>query len=336
MGVTIRDVGNLAGVSQATAARVLGGYGAASPAVRAKVEDAARTLGYVPNSIARALASGFTHAVGLVVGDIENPFFAAAARGMSDVLEGQGHTVLLTNSDEDLDRERIAVEALRARQVDALVVVPSATGPLPHLSGAAAAAPLVLLDRAVRGLGVDAVTVDNHGGAKLAVEHLIEHGHRRIGLVSDVPTISSSSERIEGYRDALGSVGIKPDEHLISLGGATKDDGYRATRRLLESDERPTALFTANNFMTLGAMLALADLGLRVPDDISLVGFDDLEWTTLVSPPLTVVSQPALEMGMFAAERVLTRLAGGGGRPRRFKLDTKLITRASCASIERP
>ncbi len=333
MAVTIRDVGELAGVSQATAARVLGGYGPASPAVRAKVEAAAERLGYVPNSVARALASGLTHAVGLVVGDIENPFFGAAARSMSDALEERGHTVLLTNSDEDLDRERRAVETLRARQVDALVVAPSANGTTPHLTAAAAAAPLVLLDRVVRGLRADSVTVDNRGGARMAVEHLIEHGHRRIGLVSDHPSISSSAERIEGYRDALGTVSIKPDGHLISLGGATRDDGYRAARLLLEAPDRPTALFTANNFMTVGAMLALSDLGLHVPDDISLVGFDDLEWTTLVDPPLTVVAQPASELGLVAAERVLARIAGGGGRPRRFKLETKLITRASCRSV---
>jgi LacI family transcriptional regulator len=283
MAVTIRDVGQLAGVSQATAARVLGGYGPASPTVRAKVEAAAERLGYVPNSVARALASGLTHAVGLVVGDIENPFFGAAARSMSDALEERGHTVLLTNSDEDVDRERRAVETLRARQVDALVVAPSASGPLPHLAAAAAAAPLVLQDRVVRGVRADSVTVDNRGGARMAVEHLIEHGHRRIGLVSDNPSISSSAERIEGYRDALGTVGIEPDGHLMSLGGATRDDGYRAARRLLEAPDRPTALFTANNFMTVGAMLALSDLGLHVPDDISLVGFDDLEWTILRS-----------------------------------------------------
>jgi LacI family transcriptional regulator len=332
VAVTIRDVGKLAGVSQATAARVLGGYGPASPTVREKVEVAAARLGYVPNSVARALASGLTRAVGLVVGDIENPFFGAAARSMSDALEEHGHTVLLTNSDEDLDRERRAVETLRARQVDALVVVSSANGPLPHLT-AAAAAPLVLLDRTVRALRADSVTVDNRGGARMAVEHLVEHGHRRIGLVSDTPSISSSAERIEGYRDALAAVGIKPGGHLMSLGGATRSDGYRAARRLLEAPDRPTALFTANNFMTVGAMLALADLGLRVPDDISLVGFDDLEWTTLVDPPLTVVAQPASELGVVAADRVLARLAGGGGRPRRFKLGTTLIVRASCGPV---
>jgi LacI family transcriptional regulator len=305
-----------------------------SAAVRGKVEDAARRLGYVPNSVARALASGMTHAVGLVVGDIENPFFAAAARGMSDVLEEDGHTVLLANSDEDLDRERIAVEALRARQVDALVVVPSSAAAFPHLRAAAAEAPLVLLDRAIRGLGVDSVTVDNHGGAMMAVEHLLGHGHRRIGLVSDEPEISSSAERIDGYRDALAAAGVPVDEHLISLGGPTRSDSYQATRRLLEGPDRPTAIFTANNFMTVGAMHALSDLRLKVPRDISLVGFDDLEWTTLVDPPLTVVAQPATELGAEAARRVLARLSNGGGRPRRIRLDTKLIVRASCASLQ--
>ncbi len=233
MAVTIRDVGAKAGVSQATAARALGGYGHVSASVRDRVQHAARELGYVPNSVARALASGITHAVGLIVGDIENPFFSAVARGMSNVLEESGHTLLLANSDEDVDRERVAIEALRARQV----------------------------------------------------------------------------------------------------GGSTPEEGYRASRRVLEASGRPTALFTANNFMTLGAMRALHDLGLRMPRDVSLVGFDDLEWTTLVDPPLTVVSQPATELGEAAARLVLARLQGVDGRPRRIRLETKLIIRASCASV---
>ncbi len=334
MAVTIRDVGELAGVSQATAARALGGYGHVSAAVHTKVEDAARQLGYVPNSVARALASGMTHAVGLVIGDVENPFFAAAARGMSDVLEEEGHTVLLANSDEDLDRERNAVEALRARQVDALVVVPSSAAPVPHLRAAASEAPLVLLDRTVRGLGVDSVTVDNQGGARQAVDHLIEHGHRRIGFISDGPDISSSAERVDGYREALSAAGIAVDPHLISLGGSTRADGYQAARRLLDREDRPTAVFTANNFMTVGTMHALSDLGLRVPHDISLVAFDDLEWTTLVDPPLTVVAQPTSELGEAAAQRVLARLSGHHGRGRRIRLATKLIVRGSCETLK--
>jgi LacI family transcriptional regulator len=331
VAVTIRDVARRAGVSQATAARALGGYGHVSGAARRRVEAAADALSYVPNSVARALASGVTRAVGLVISDIENPFFAAAARGMSDVLEERGHTVLLTNSDEDLDRERTAIETLRSRRVDALVVVPCSGTPSPHLRAAAAgAAPLVLLDRPVRGLGVDSVTVDNAAGARSAVEHLLSHGHRRIGLVSDKPEITSSAERIHGYREALAAAGLGVDDHLISLGGPTRQDGYLGARRLLEAPDRPTALFTANNLMTVGAMHALRDLGLRIPQDISLVGFDDLEWTTLVDPPLTVVAQSATALGQTAGRRVLARLDGSGGRPRRINLETRLIVRASC------
>ncbi len=234
MAVTIRDVGAKAGVSQATAARALGGYGHVSAAVSSRVRQAALELGYVPNSVARALASGTTHAVGLVVGDIENPFFSAVARGISNVLEDSGHTLLVANSDEDLDRERIAIETLRARQVDSLIVVPSSASASPHLRAAAADAPLVLLDRTIPKLGVDSVTVDNRDGARRAVEHLIGHGHRRIGLVSDEPNISTSAERLAGYRAALAAAGIAADGHLISLGGSTPEEGYRAARRVLE------------------------------------------------------------------------------------------------------
>ena len=220
------------------------------------------------------------------------------------------------------------------RRVDGLLLMPATDRQDYLVAELRAGLPTVFVDRAPRGVDADSVTVDNRGGARMAVEHLMEHGHRRIGLVSDNPSISSSAERIDGYRDALGTVGIQPDGHLMSLGGATRDDGYRAARRLLDAPDRPTALFTANNFMTVGTMLALSDLGLRVPDDISLVGFDDLEWTTLVDPPLTVVAQPASELGVVAAGRVLARIAGAGGRPRRFKLETTLITRASCRSIQ--
>jgi len=330
MAATIREVAQAANVSQATAARALGNYGYVSDEARAQVEEAAKRLGYVPNSVAKALASGETLAVGLVVGDIENPFFAAAARGMTDQVEAHGHGVLLANSDEDLDRERAAVETLLARRVDGLVVVPSSEEPEDHLDLAARAGALVLLDREVTGLGVDSVTADNLGGARTATEHLIGHGHTRIGFVSDSLAISSSAMRLEGYREALEQAGIEFDQDLVSIGGPTAEDGYRASLELLERADRPTALFTANNFMTLGAMHAVRFLGLSVPGDVALVGFDDLEWTTLVDPPVTVVSQPATEIGREAARLLIARLEGDDGPPRQLRLDTELIIRRSC------
>ena len=330
MAVTIRDVARDAGVSQATAARALGGYGYASPAVRGRVRESASRLGYTPNGVARALVSRATHTVGLVVGDIENPFFAAAARCLSDVLEAAGYTVLLANADERADREALAVEALRRRRVDGLAVVPA---PGTRLADVARdGAPLVQLDRYVRGLAADAVLVENAAGAAGAVAHLIGLGHRRIGIVSDTPRISSSSERLHGYRRALAAAGIPADERLVAIAGPTQADGHRAARDLLAGSDRPTALFTANNFMTVGALLAARELGLRIPDQLALVGFDDLDWTALVDPPLTAVSQPVGELGRVAGERLLARIRGDSRPARRLRLPTTLVVRGSCGA----
>jgi len=333
MAVTIRDVARAAGVSPATAARALGGYGHASTAARRKVAESARSLGYRPNAVARALVSRATTTVGLVVGDIENPFFAAAARGLADVLDAHGYTVLLANADEDAERERRAVDALRARQVDGMVVVPApGTAPAHLAEVVAAGVPLVLLDRAVPGVQADSVLVRNAAGAEAAVAHLIGLGHRTIGVVSDLPQITSSAERIAGYRRALRDAGLPAPGGLVSIGGPTQADGEAAARRLLDRPDRPTAVFTANNFMTVGTLRAARSLGLRVPADVALVGFDDLDWTTLVEPPVTVVSQPVAELGRTAGERLLRRLSGDRTPPRRIRLQARLIVRGSCGA----
>jgi LacI family transcriptional regulator len=328
MAVTVKDVARAAGVSQATAARVLGEYGYASDAARARVQESAAQLGYTPNGVARALVSQATQTVGLVVGDIDNPFFAAVARGLSDVVEGEGYTVLLANANEDPELERRAIRALRSRRVDGLVVVPA---PGAEAGVFADGPPLVQLDRTVRGVAADTVMVQNAAGAAGAVDHLIGLGHTRIGMVSDSPQITSSAERISGYRRALRARGLL-DESLISIGGSSQVDGLDAARALLERPDRPTAIFTANNFMTHGALLAARELRLRIPRDLALVGFDDLDWTTLVDPPLTVVSQPVAELGQVAGERLLARIGGEDGPPRRTRLPTRLIVRGSCGA----
>jgi LacI family transcriptional regulator len=331
MARTIRDVALEAGVSQATAARALAGYGYVSPGTRLRVRKAATTIGYRPNVVARSLVSGATKTIGVVVGDIENPFFAGAARGIADVLERDGYTLLLANSDEDLGRERRAVEALHARQVDGLAVVPSSGDDGAHLAAILREGrPVVLLDRPIAGLAADAVLVDNRAGAERAVQHLVSLGHRRIGLVGDSPGIASTRERIEGYREALTAAGIGVDESLISLGGSTIDEGHRLALALLERQDRPSALFTVNNFMTAGALGAVRELDLRIPEQVALVGFDDLDWTTLVDPPITVVAQPVAELGRAVAERLLERLRGDLGPPRELRLRTRLVVRGSC------
>jgi LacI family transcriptional regulator len=302
-----------------------------SDGARRRVRQAAVTIGYRPNAVARSLVSGATKTIGVVVGDIENPFFAGAARGIADVLERDGYTLLLANSDEDLGRERRAVEALHARQVDGLAVVPSSGDDGAHLAAILREGrPVVLLDRPISGLEVDAVLVDNRAGAARAVRHLASLGHRRVGLVGDSPGIASTAERIDGYRAALSVVGATADDALVSLGGSTIDEGHRSALRLLQRPDRPSAIFTVNNFMTAGALRAVRDLGLRMPADVALVGFDDLDWTTLVDPPITVIAQPVAELGRAVAERLLERLGGDTGPVREVRLRTRLVVRGSC------
>ncbi len=333
MGVTVKQVAQAAGVSQATAARALGGYGYVSPTARSAIEFAAQELGYRPHALAQALASSVTRTVGLVVSDIENPFFAAAARGLSDVLEDDGYTILLANSDEDLEREARLVETFWARRVDGLVITPAVGTATPHLKELVqAGVPLVLFDRPARGVKADAVMVDNKGGTRTAVEHLLRLGHRRIGIVSDYPEIPSSAERIQSYRDTLVAAGVPVDESLIALSGPTQADGYQAAKRLFESRRRPSAVFTANNMMSIGTMLALRDLDLVVPSDVAMVGFDDLDWTTLIEPPLTAVRQPVQEIGRQAGERLLARIRGDTSAPRRIRLQTEFVIRGSCGA----
>jgi LacI family transcriptional regulator len=331
MAVTVRDVAKAAGVSQATAARVLGGYGYASSATRDRVAEAAGKLAYTPNGVARALVSRSTLTVGLVVGDIENPFFASAARGISDALDTAGYTVLLANADEDPERGRQALRALRARQVDGLVVVPAPGTRPADLEGPGP--PVVQLDRAVRGLAADAVLAQNGAGSAAAVEHLAGLGHRRVGIVSDSPQIGSTAERIAGYRRGLGRAGLAVDRSLISLGGSTVEDARATARALLRRPHPPSAVFAVNNFMSLGVLLAARDAGLRIPRDLALVGFDDLDWTDIVDPPLTVVTQPVAELGATAARRLLARIGGDAGPPRRIRLPTELIVRGSCGAV---
>ena len=168
--------------------------------------------------------------------------------------------------------------------------------------------PVVQLDRAVRGLAADAVMVENSSGAERAVAHLLGLGHRRIGIVSDTAEISSSAERIAGYRRALRRGGGEVSDDLVAIGGSTQADARAAALQLLDHPDRPTAVFTANNFMTHGVLQAATELELSIPQELALVGFDDLDWTTLVKPPLTVVSQPVSELGRVAAERLLARI----------------------------
>ncbi len=346
---TVADVASAAGVSVATAARALGDYGSVKPATRERVLEAAGRLGYRANTLARSMITGTTRTIGVVLSDIENPFFSQALRGISDIAHRHAHEVVVVNTDERIEIERDAVRVLLERRVDGLVVSPS-DGDGEHLSRAVeGGTPVVLLDRRVRGLAADTVGIDNRAAARDATARLVGLGHRRIALVTgadpsltvqlvhpDVRAVARSTRgttgpRAAGYRDALDEAGLPVDSSLVSADGLRRDDATRATRRLLALPDPPTAIVALDSLLSLGVLRAFADLGVACPRDVSLIGFDDADWAQAVSPPLSVVSQPVSRIGSTAAELLLARIGGADGPVVHRKLSTTYVERASTA-----
>jgi LacI family transcriptional regulator len=333
MKVTIKDVAKIAGVSPATVSRVVGNYGYVSEKNRRRIQAAVQELGYRPNTIARSMVTKSTHTIGFVVTDITNPFFAQLARGVEAVTWQNGYTLILANTDEDLDHERAIISAFQEKWVDAFIVVPASSKKTPHLEEIVHnGIPLVLLDRSVEDLPVDKVMVDNENGAFQAVSHLVRLGHRRIGIIMDNLDITTNTERLNGYLRALRELHIKVDDKLIRSCQFTRQSAYQIITKMSQNSDRPTALFTANNFMTLGAIKAIHDAGLEIPRDIALVGFDDLDWSTLGTTQLTAVSQPVSEMGNIAGQRIIARLKGEKTPPMEIRLKTTFIIRDSSGS----
>ena len=331
---TVQDVARHAGVSVATVSYVLNGTRFVSAGLRERVLAAVRELHYEPNAAARTLRSNRSHTLGLILPDLRNPFFTEVVRGVEDVAEAQGYTVLLANSDEDPQREATHLRVLRAKHVDALIVAPAGS-PYPELEQLVEARfPLVLLDRDLAGLGAPAVMLDNRAAARAAVDHLIRLGHQRVGMIAGRPPISSTVDRQRGYRRALDQAGLPFDEQLVATGGSTIDGGAAAASNLLELPSPPTAIFAANNLMTIGAVMAIEQHGLTIPGDVALVGFDDLPWADVFRPRLTTVAQPLYELGRSAAELVLNQLSGADHRPRRVLLPGTLVVRDSSGAPE--
>lgn len=333
MKVTIVEVAKAAGVSPATVSRVVGNYGYVSEETRRKVQTAVDELGYHPDTIARSMVTKSTRTIGLVVTDITNPFFAQLARGVESVAWQNGYTLILANTDEDSERERAIISALQEKRVDAFIIVPASSRNAPHLDELLkSGAPVVLLDRGVKNLAVDAVMVDNEEGAYQAVTHLIQLGHSRIGIILDNPEITTNQERLAGYERAINDHGLSLEKELIRSCQYTRQSAYELVRAMLQTSVRPTALFTTNNFMTIGAIKAVNEAGLNIPKDIALVGFDDLEWNQVNYPQLTAVAQPVAEMGRLAGQRILARLKGENSPAMEIRLKTRFIVRESCGA----
>jgi DNA-binding LacI/PurR family transcriptional regulator len=331
---TITEVAARARVSIATVSRVFADTGRVSRELRDRVRDAARTLGYQPSRVARSLRVGSTLAVGVVIPDVQNPFFTGVVRGIEEVLLEAGYTLLLANADEEPEREGRMLATLRAEGVAGIVFVPIGRRTSTYGRLARSPFPIVAVDRLPAGLQVDLVTVDNREATRRAIEYLIGLGHRRVALIGGPPHHSTALERREGYELALGRAGLTARPELMPHGDFREPGGYRGMRTLLALRRRPTAVFVANNLMTLGALRALHEAGLAIPDDISLAGFDDMPWATSLNPPLTAVAQPAHEMGAAATELLLARISDPDRPVRHVVLDTRLEIRASCGEVK--
>ncbi|SMB85133.1 LacI family DNA-binding transcriptional regulator [Deinococcus hopiensis] len=326
----IEEVAHLAKVSTATASRALSRPEMVAIATRERVLKAAQDLGYQPNVLARGLRQRETRIIGLIVTDILNPFHALLAKGVQDAAERQGYNVFLFNSDEEPQKERHAIDTLRGHLPRGLIVVP--TSAARENLQAIAHLPMVELDRATGRPGVTTVTVDNVTGACVGTAHLAQLGHTRIGMIVGQLDISTAVERHEGFRKALDTAGVPYRPELVMPGHHREEDGRRAAVHLLSlpASLRPTALFVGNNEMTVGAVLAAQSLGLRIPEDLSIVGFDDSRWAQTMTPPLTVVAQPAYELGMTACHQLLAELDGHDAiSGAHLQLPTELIVRRS-------
>lgn len=326
-----------------TVSRVVNQAKRVAPETRERVEQAIHDLGFVPNALARGLLQGRTHTIALLLTDISNPFFTQIARGVEDVAQRNGYTVIFANSDESPQKESQYVQTLLSRQIDGLIIAPAGSASRPLLDLLIRRKkPVVLIDRLIDGIAVDTVVGDNVGGARILTEHLIALGHHRIALVHASAEISTARERQRGYLEALRLHGIAVDQDLIVEGDFKRAGGAEAARQLLKLpiDRRPTAIFADNNFHAIGVIEVLREAKQHVPRDIAVVCFDDIELASALQPFLTVVAQPARTFGTIAMQFLLDRFTSTEAIPaRRVVLPPELIVRESCGvrlSAQRP
>ena len=313
-----------------TVSRVVNGSERVRPTTRRRVERAMRELAYIPNRAARSLVVNKLGVLALVIPDISNPFFPLLARGAEAAARAAGYTVVLGNSDEEFERENAYLRAVCALRVDGVLLAPSGHRSRESLDLLARQRiPVVLIDRDVEGVPNDVVRGESRRSARVLTEHLIQHGHQRIGLISGPIDISTARERERGFRDALHDGELEVSRSLVRHAPYTRAGGCHAGLSLLSGTERPTAVVTANNFLAFGLLDAARQLGVRVPDELAIVTFDDVEIVT-DSPFFTCAAQPAEAMGRTAVERLIARLGGDESPVCETVLHTDVLIRRSC------
>ena len=336
--VTIRDVAKAAGASVSTISAALNNSDYVSADMRSRIENAIKELKYRPNDLARGLRLQKTHSIAIVVPDLSNNFYIELVRGAKDYSASANYTVLIGDSRDSWEEERNYLDSFHRRRVDGVVRVPA----IDALKGKGKTdlgnLPVVYADRypLTKDRYVGRVGIDNRRAADSATRYLLSLGHRKMGIITGDPSSGTSVDRLEGFLQALRSAGIRPDRSMIHSGHNDMESGHVHTMQLLTRADRPTAIFCTNNMMALGALAAIQEIGLVCPEEISLLGFDDFYWATLLRPRLTVVRQPARELGMIAARMLIDHLEGRPSVPTPTLLATQLMVRDSCCPPKAP
>ena len=336
MAATMKDLSRETGLGLATISKYFNG-GNVREKNRVLIEAAVKKLHYVPNEVARSLKTQHSRVIGVIIPELSNAFITSIISSMEDILRKHDYAVIVCDCRSDITREKEAVEFLMHRRVDGLInMATDMTGT--HLKAALAAGiPVLLIDRLIESLRgkVSAVVIDNVHAAHQAVQKLTAFGHRDIGLVLGSPHLYTTNQRLNGYLSALQEAGITPEDEYIRYGDYTLDGGYQAVQDLLSLKKRPTALFITNFEMTLGAMLALQHKNIRIPEDLSVIGFDKLELFGEIFPDLTLIRQPQLSIGREAASLMLDLVGNSGSVSNRIvTLSTELTEGTSVRALK--
>jgi len=333
MKINIKNVAEKSGFSTATVSRVLRNYPGVREKTRKKILNTIAALDYEVNAVARSLRQKKTYSIGIIVGNVLSQFYSVIAKSVEDTANKYGYNVILCNGDEDSEKELKYLRILKSNRVDGIVLTPTGKNSayVQHLINSGTK--VVLLDRLIKGINCDAVLVDNAIGAYKAVRYLIEQGYRKIGIVNGYLDRTTGAERLKGYLQALQESGITKNDNLIKIGNFKKESGKRLTQELLEQSNKPEAIFVTNIDMSIGALIAIKEKNLTIPDDIGIVCFDDSEWAPIINPPITVVKQPVYQLGSLAAELLIKKIEDGekelDHKPGIVTLKTELVVRNS-------
>jgi DNA-binding LacI/PurR family transcriptional regulator len=328
---SLKDVAKKAGVSIATVSRVINNATNINHETRHRVQQAMKALDYRPSRIAKRLRSKAVsgNLIGVMVPDISNPFYVDVLSGIEDFMLSHNYLMIMCNFSQDEQKEQLYLDALVGESVDGLIVAPAHERDEKIMALEKDNIPFVCIDRGLKDGNADLVLVDNDKGAYEAVRFLLESGYKDIAYVSGQPKIPTSRQREQGYRKALEEYHVDFREELVKYGDSTMKSGMLFTHELLTQKIKPDALFTGNNLITLGALQTIAELGLKIPEDIAIIGFDDMPWSATLNPPLTAVRQPAYEIGRRAAELLYQRICEPGRPNVKIVLETELMIRKS-------